>query len=76
MRPRFGSGRERCGVKVVIDDRCEGNGRCVAFAPEVFQLRGEETIVLMDEIPESLRIRVEEAIRLCPRQAISEVKAE
>ncbi len=64
-------------MKVVVDaDRCEGNGRCVAFAPEVFQMRGDETIVLMEDIPESLRIRVEEAIRLCPRQAIYEVKAE
>jgi ferredoxin len=62
-------------VKVVVDaERCEGNGRCQAFAPEVFQLRGDETFVIMEDIPESLKIRVEEAIRLCPRQAISWVK--
>jgi ferredoxin len=32
------------------------------------------SIVLMDEIPEDLKEKVDRAIRLCPRQAIAWVK--
>jgi ferredoxin len=44
-------------------------------APEVFKLDEEDVShVIMDEIPEELVPKVERAIRLCPRQAISWVE--
>jgi len=60
-------------MKVVVDtDRCEGHARCQSFVPEVFRLGDDDqSHVLMTDIPDNLRTRVEEAIRLCPRQAIS-----
>ncbi|HEY5476048.1 MAG TPA: ferredoxin [Tepidiformaceae bacterium] len=60
-------------MKVVVNhDRCEGHARCQSFAPEVFRLdANDQSQVLMEDVPDNLRTRVEEAIRLCPRQAIS-----
>ncbi|MCC6380946.1 MAG: ferredoxin [Dehalococcoidia bacterium] len=57
---------------VVKAELCEGNGKCEAAAPEVFRL-GEDDLsrVLVDEVPEALLPRVEQAIRLCPRQALA-----
>lgn len=58
----------------VDPDRCEGHGKCQEAAPEVFELRDDDlSYVLMDDIPETLREKVERAIRLCPRQAIDDV---
>ncbi len=51
---------------------CEGHGRCVNNAPEVFELGDDDqSHVLMDEVPDVLVEQVERAIRLCPRQAIA-----
>ena len=63
-------------MKVAVDhDICEGHGKCQQAAPEVFDLRDDDlSYVLLDEIPEHLRENVERAIRLCPRQAIAEIK--
>lgn len=60
-------------MKVVVDaDRCEGHAKCQASAPDVFQV-GDDDIsrVIVDEVPEALVADVEQAIRICPRQAIS-----
>jgi ferredoxin len=44
----------------------------MAAAPEVFQLDDDDQIhVLMEEPPPELRERVEQAVRTCPKQAIS-----
>jgi ferredoxin len=60
-------------VRVVVDwDLCESNGLCTAAAPEVFQLRDDDTLLILQESPdESLRGKVADAIRTCPKQAIS-----
>ncbi len=60
-------------MKVVVDyDLCEANALCMDCCPEVFRVEEDDTLtVLMDEIPEDLRGKVEEAARLCPRQAIA-----
>jgi ferredoxin len=56
----------------VNQDMCEGHGKCMAAAPEVFELRDDDlSYVLIDDVPEDLKPKVERAIRLCPRQAIS-----
>ena len=60
-------------MKVVVNpDLCEGHGKCQMAAPEVFELRDDDlSYVLIDEIPEDLKEKVDRAIRLCPRQAIA-----
>ena len=60
-------------MKVVVnEDLCEGHGKCEIEAPEVFVLGDDDlSRVLVDDVPEELVPKVEKAIRLCPRQAIS-----
>jgi ferredoxin len=60
-------------MKVVVDwDLCEANALCMDAAPEVFRVEEDDTLtVLVDDIPEDLRAKVENAARLCPRQAIT-----
>ena len=59
-------------MKVVVDyDLCEANALCMDCCPEVFRVEEDDTLtVLLDDIPEGLRAKVEESVRLCPRQAI------
>jgi ferredoxin len=60
-------------MRVVVDyDLCESNALCMAAAPEVFEVRDDDFLyVLQDEPPEELRSKVEEAARRCPKQAIT-----
>jgi ferredoxin len=59
-------------MKIIIDlNLCEGNERCVAAAPEVFEVRDDRAHLKMENPPESLREKIKMAIRMCPRQAIS-----
>ena len=60
-------------MRVVVDfDRCESNALCMEAAPEVFEVRDDDFLyVLNDTPPEELRAQVEEAARLCPKQAIT-----
>lgn len=59
-------------MKIVVDwDLCEANARCMEAAPEVFKVdENDELHILIEEPGEALRAKVEEAVRLCPRQAI------
>ncbi len=59
--------------KVVVDfDLCESNAICMGIAPEVFEVRDDDFLyVLQEEPPEALRPKVEEAVKRCPKQAIS-----
>lgn len=60
-------------MKIRIDyDLCEGNAVCMKVAPEVFVVGDDDRARLLDpNPPESLRAKVELAVRRCPRQAIS-----
>ena len=60
-------------MKIAIDfDRCQSNALCMSAAPEVFEVRDDGYLyVLIEEPGEELRARVEEAVRLCPTQAIT-----
>ena len=60
-------------MKVIVNpDTCEGHGKCEMAAPEVFKLGNDDvSIVLVDDVPKELVDKVDRAIRLCPRQAIS-----
>ncbi|MCU1455620.1 MAG: subB [Acidimicrobiales bacterium] len=59
-------------MRVVVDyDLCESNAVCVGAAPEVFEVREDDFLyVLQDEPDETLRAKVEDAVRRCPKQAI------
>lgn len=61
------------GVKVSVNfDLCESNGLCCALAPEVFELRDDGYLYVLDENPpESMRGELEEAVLSCPKLAIS-----
>jgi len=60
-------------VKVVVDfDRCASNAVCMSILPEVFEVRDDGYLYVLDEHPpESLRAKLEEAVRSCPTLAIS-----
>ncbi|MBA2325148.1 MAG: ferredoxin [Actinobacteria bacterium] len=60
-------------MKVVVDyDLCESNAVCMGIAPEIFEVRDDDNLYLLQEEPdESLRPKMEEAVRRCPKQAIS-----
>jgi ferredoxin len=60
-------------MKVVVDfDLCESNAVCMGIAPEVFEVRDDDFLYILDEHPdESMRPKIEEAVRRCPKQAIS-----
>jgi len=60
-------------MKVNVDfDLCESNALCMGAAPEVFEVRDDDYLYILDETPaEALRPKVEEAVRSCPKAAIS-----
>jgi len=60
-------------VRVVVNyDLCESNALCMGVAPQVFEVRDDDFLYVLDENPpESLRDKIEEAVRICPKQAIS-----
>lgn len=60
-------------MRVVVDfDQCESNALCMAAAPEVFEVRDDDFLYVLDEQPpESLREKVQAAARACPKQAIT-----
>jgi ferredoxin len=79
---RYGAGRqcereEPMSFRVVVDfDKCESNALCMAAAPEVFEVREDDFLYVLQEEPaDDLRAKCEEAVRVCPKQAISIVDA-
>ncbi|MGH3248733.1 MAG: ferredoxin [Trebonia sp.] len=60
-------------MRVDVDwDLCESNGLCVLAAPEVFELQDDDTLLILQETPEEALIgKVGDAIRTCPKRAIS-----
>lgn len=63
-------------MKVVVDfDRCESNALCMGVAPDIFEVRDDNFLYILNEHPdESRRAEVEEAVQLCPKAAISIVE--
>ncbi|MEU3269838.1 ferredoxin [Saccharomonospora sp. NPDC006951] len=61
-------------MNVAVDeDKCCGAGSCVLVAPEVFDQRDEDGIVLLLESspPEPQHAAVREAADICPASAIT-----
>lgn len=61
------------GYRVVVDfDLCESNAICMQIAPEVFEVRDDDFLYILNEEPgEDMRAKVEESVQRCPKQAIS-----
>ncbi|MFI1760684.1 ferredoxin [Streptomyces sp. NPDC020800] len=60
-------------MKVIVDqNKCVASGQCVLTAPEVFDQREEDGIVVLlaENPPERLADDVRQAAALCPAQAI------
>ena len=60
-------------MRVVVDyNLCESNAICMSVAPEVFEVRDDDNLYVLDEHPpESMREKVQVAVDRCPKQAIS-----
>jgi len=61
-------------MKITVDqDKCCGAGTCVLLAPDVFDQRDDDGIVvLLDEAPpQDLHDLVREAASVCPAAAIA-----
>ena len=65
-------------MRVVVDcDLCESNAICMQVAPEIFEVRDDDFLYVLNEEPgEDRRSAVEEAVQRCPTQAISRTDPE
>jgi ferredoxin len=51
---------------------CESNGVCMGIIPEVFQLGDDDMLtVLQEDVTPENEAQIRDAVRQCPRQAIS-----
>ena len=60
-------------MRIAVDyDLCESNAICMAIAPDVFEVRDDDFLYILEENPgEDRRAVVEQAVQRCPKQAIS-----
>jgi ferredoxin len=59
-------------MKVIVDfELCQSHGLCMQAAPEVFEVRDDGFLYILNETPpETLRKKVQTAVRECPTGAI------
>lgn len=59
-------------MKVVVDfDLCQSHALCTQAAPEVFEVRDDGFLyVLQESPPDGLRAKVQKAVSECPTGAI------
>lgn len=60
-------------MKVIVDfDKCKSNAVCMRVAPELFEVRDDNFLYILDETPpETMRGKLEKAVKQCPTGAIS-----
>ncbi|KQV94134.1 ferredoxin [Streptomyces sp. Root369] len=61
-------------MKITVDEsKCVSGGQCVLAAPEVFDQRDEDgVVILLNDAPEApLHEQVREAAAICPAAAIT-----
>ena len=60
-------------MQILVDfDLCESNDVCMAVAPDIFEVRDDDFLYILNETPdEDRREAMEEAVQRCPKQAIS-----
>lgn len=61
------------GYRVVVDyDLCESNAICMQIAPEVFEVRDDDFLYVLNETPgDDVRATIDESVQRCPKQAIA-----
>lgn len=61
------------GLRIHVDfDLCESNAVCMDVAPDLFEVRDDDFLYVLNETPpDDRRAEVEEAVARCPKQAIS-----
>jgi ferredoxin len=59
-------------MKITVDfDVCQSHGLCTEAAPEVFEIRDDGFLYILNETPpDALRAKIERATRECPTGAI------
>jgi ferredoxin len=60
-------------MRVTVDiDLCEANAVCSGLVPEVFSVdESDELTILVSEIPPQLADGVRQAVRSCPKMALT-----
>ncbi len=60
-------------MKISVDfSQCESNALCMGIAPDIFEVRDDNFLYVLDEHPpEARRDEVEMAVQACPKAAIS-----
>ena len=59
-------------IKIDIDmDKCQHYGQCVFEAEDIFKLDGDGNIQYTKEVPDDRQDDVDNAVDVCPMQAIS-----
>lgn len=64
-------------MKIIVDqDKCVASGQCVSSAPDVFDQREDDGIVVLlnDNPPDELADDVRQAAALCPALVITVVE--
>ena len=61
------------GYRIQVDfDLCESNAICMQIAPEVFEVRDDDFLYILNEEPgEDMKAQVEEAALRCPMLGIA-----
>jgi ferredoxin len=58
-------------MKVQVDmNLCQSHGECAALVPEVFELGEDDVLRWKEDVDESMREKVEQAVDACPVMAI------
>ena len=58
-------------IKIHVDmNLCQSHGECVYAAPGVFELGDDDVLTWQEEVDESRRAELEEAVNVCPMLAI------
>jgi ferredoxin len=58
-------------IKVLVDmNLCQSHAECVAVAPEVFDLGDDDVLRWKEEVDDSRRAELEDAVNVCPMAAI------
>jgi ferredoxin len=62
-------------MKIAVDpDRCVASGQCVMLAPELFDQDDDGIVILIDDVvADDRRDSAQQAIRVCPSAAITQV---
>jgi ferredoxin len=58
-------------IKVIVDmNLCQSHGECVYAAPDVFELGDDDVLRWQEDVDDSRREALEEAVNVCPMMAI------